>query len=164
MDLVGAISDQHWSAATLTAVNPLDSTVIADNNVNSVSYFDLGTPASVPTSLSINSSDGWYVRSGPLDFDDNRHEHTVNKLRMILTDVGAMQFSIRLSNEKGYRTPVQTITTGSGSGAPITQMIDLKNGCTGKYLTWELSGPPGVPFELVEITPYPITGGEVRNA
>lgn len=164
MDLVGSIGQQNWSAVSLAQqINLLDAMVIADNNVNSVSYFNFSQPASQPTLSSIHPGDGWYIRSGPLDFDDNRHPHTVNKVRMVLTDVGRQTFYIRLTNEVGYQTPLQMITLGTGSGTALTNIVDLQNGITGKYITWELSGPPGIPFQLVEITPYPVLGGEVAT-
>lgn len=143
---------------------PVDSLTIADNIGPGLAYLDFSKPGLPPTVGSINSTDGWYVRSGNLDFDDNRHPHNVNKLRIVLTDVAAgMQFYIRLYNEVGYVTPTRLVTLGDGTGNAITIMVYLDNGITGKYITWELSGPPGVPFELVEITPYPIIGGEVMT-
>jgi hypothetical protein len=145
---------------------PIDSLTIADNAAVggfNVSYLDFSTPGNMLTSGSISPGDGWYIRSGNLDFDDNRHPHTVNKVRMVLTDVGVMQFYLRFTNETGYQTPLQLMTIGEGTGKSITTMVDLQNGITGKYITWELSGPPSVPFELVEITPYPVLGGEVMT-
>ena len=163
VDLVGTIQQQPWSPSTLTAGNPLDTMAIADTNANSISVYQPLVPSSVPTTGSINANDGWYVKSGPLDFDDNRHYHTVNKVRLVINDVGAMTFNLRLTNEKTYQTPVVTVNVGTGSGAPITLVVPIPSGITGAYITWELSGPQGTPFELVEITPYPIVGGEIQS-
>jgi hypothetical protein len=165
--LQGPAASQFWAEPSdfpLPMTGYKDSLVIADNLNNNLDYLDFSTPGSVPTTGSIYSSDGWYIKSGELDFDDNRHEHTVNKIRMVLDDVAnPMTFFIRLSNEVNYVTPLQQITVGTGSYRSITLMIDLGNGITGKYISWELSGPQGVNFQLVEITPYPIMAGEVST-
>jgi hypothetical protein len=165
-ELPGIIANQFWTPLSIINGTPLDTMVIADNIHHTAAAFTFGQPSSFPTATSINATDGWYVRSGPLDFDDNRHEHVVNKVRIVLTDVAQnMRFNLRLStiaNGKVIQTPVWNVTVGTGSGSPITVIVDLRNGISGRYITWELSGPPNVAFELVEVTPYPIVAGEVQ--
>lgn len=167
-DLTGLVTNLSWTSLSLRNTNPLmDTMVIADNIDQTAAYMNFGQPAKFRTAGSINTTDGWYVRSGPLDFDDNRHEHTVNKVRLVLTDVASpMTFFLRLSTvtAKGTTifTPTWTVNVGRSTGTALTIMVDLRNGISGQYITWELSGPQGVAFELVEITPYPITGGEIR--
>jgi hypothetical protein len=158
-DLVGTISAQGWSPTSLTNANQLDTMVISDGIANSISYFNPGATSSAPTSGSINTNDGWYIKSGQLTFGDTRHVHTV---RMVVEDSAAMTFNLRLTNEYNIQTPVQSITVGTGSGNMITIVIPLKAPITGKYITWELSGPMNVNMGLVELTlPYE-TSGEVR--
>jgi hypothetical protein len=162
MDLLGPISAQSWSPSSLSNANQLDTMVVSDAIANSVSYFNFGATSSAPTNGSINSNDGWYIKSGPLDFQDNRHAHTVKAIRLVLEDYGSMTFNLRLTNEFGFQTS-NTITIGTGSGAPITTIVPFRPPISGKYITWELSGPQNVNMGLVEITPYYDVGGEVQQ-
>jgi len=164
MDLIGTIQAQSWSPASLSNANQLDTMVISDANANSVSWLNFGTASSLPTSGSINSTDGWYIKSGQLTFDDERHNHSCNAVRLSLIDYAAVTIYFRLTNEYGQTTGPLTLTYGNGSGAVVKQVITFPQGSiSGKYLTWELAGPPGIPWGMTEITPYYDVSGEVQN-
>lgn len=163
MDLIGTIASQAWSPSSLTNANQLDTMTISDSVAQSISYLNPGATSSAPASGSIFPNDGWYVRSGPLTFDDSRHIHNVTKVRLIVEDLGAMTFNLRLSNEKGYQSPVQTVNVGTGSGLMITLVIPIPKGITGKYITWELSGPKNKNAGIVEVTPCYEVAGEVQT-
>jgi hypothetical protein len=160
MDLIGTIQSQTWSPSSLTNSNQLDTMVISDANANSVSYLNFGAPSSVPTSGSINSNDGWYIKSGQLEFDDPRHGHTVKKVRLSLIDYAAVTINMRWTNEFG-QTQTKTLSYGSGSGATLKRVMEFS--LPGKYLTWELSGPQGINWGMSEITPIYDTSGEVQG-
>jgi len=160
IQLQGTISAQSWTFASLTNVTPLDSMAIADGNANTVSLLNWSVPAAIPTSGSINPGDGWYVRSGALNFDDSRRQHTVKKVRCVFTDGGKITVNMRWTNEYG-QVVTQSVSYGSGSGQPSVQVFSI--GLPGKLLTWEMSGPPGVNFGLSEITPVYDVGGEVQS-
>jgi hypothetical protein len=160
IQLVGTIAQQSWTPASLVNAAPLDTMAISDVNAQTVSLLSFGIPASTPTAGSINKTDAWYIKSGALTFDDSRHGHTVKKIRFCFIDGGAVTVSVRLTNEYG-QTKTQTITYGNGSGATITKVIEFS--LAGKYITWELSGPPGVNFGFSEIGIVYDVGGEVQG-
>jgi hypothetical protein len=160
-DLIGTIAAQAWSPATLNNANQLDTMAISDAIANSVSFLNPAIAGSYPTSGSINANDGWYIRSGQLTFDDPRHAHTVKKFRLIIEDYSpGMVFNVRVSNEYG-QSQTQKITVGTGSGNSITQVVSFS--ISGKYITWELSGPQGVTAGMVEFTPIYDVAGEVQG-
>jgi len=160
IQLIGTIAAQSWTFSSLTNVAPLDTLAISDGVANTVSLLQPGIAGSNPTSGSINSGDGWYIRSGALTFDDSRHTHTLKKMRLVFNDQGNVTVNIRVSNEQG-QTSTKTTTFGTGSGKPVTQIVAFE--IPGKYITWELSGPPGVNVILTEIAPVYDVGGEVQN-
>jgi hypothetical protein len=158
--LIGTIAAQSWTFASLTNSAPLDTMAFSDGIANSVSLLQPGIPGTLPTSGSINQTDGWYIRSGALTFDDPRHTHTFKKMRLSFIDQGTVTVYIRVSNDKG-QTSTKTVTFGNGSGKPITQVVSFE--IPGTFITWELSGPPGVNCVLTEIAPVYDVGGEVQN-
>jgi hypothetical protein len=180
--VLGTWQEQSLAWNAFTNSNQLDTMAIADANANSVSYLNFEVPASLPTVDSINSgnswfqsnqpwntqnipwdnytSDGWYVRSGALTFDDRRHWHTVKKIRFCFIDEGAITVTARASNEAG-QSETHTITYGTGSGSPVVYVQEFN--VTGKYITWELSGPQGINFALTEVAPIYDVGGEVQG-
>lgn len=160
-DLIGNIASQSWSPSSLSNANPLDTIVISDATAQSIAYMNFGQPGNSPTSGSLNGNDGWYIKSGPLTFDDPRHSHTVKKVRLCLIDYGAVTLSMRWTNEFGQSTGIKTLSYGTGSGATITKVMDVN--LPGKYLTWELSGPQNVNWGMSEIAPIYDTGGEVQG-
>ena len=163
IQLVGTIAAQSWTFASLTNATPLDTMAIADANAKTVSLLSWGQPSSLPTSGSINKTDGWYVRSGQLNFDDSRRNHSIKKVRGLFIDGGRITVNLRITNEFGQQATASD-TYGTGSGVTITIVFALSGaGISGKYLTWELSGPQGVGFGMSELTPVFDVGGEVQN-
>lgn len=160
MDLVGTIQSQTWSPSSLSNANQLDTMVISDSNANSVAYLNFGAPSTAPTSGSINTNDGWYIKSGQLEFDDPRHGHSVKRVRLSLIDYAAVTINMRWTNEFG-ETSSDTLTYGSGSGSIIKAIMEPN--LSGKYLTWELSGPKSVSWGMSEITPIYDVAGEVQG-
>jgi len=184
-DLVGSIYAQGWTPSTLTNANQLDTMAISDNGVNSVSYLNFAQAGTNPTYNSIGtnpiriedligtiadqgwtpdglnvSDDGWYIRTGPLTFDDPRHVHTAKKVRLMLTDVDQnVVFNLRWTNEDGF-SELQSIIVGAGTGGPITYVVGGFS-VTGRYLTLEMSGLQAKNVDIVEITPIYSVGGEV---
>ena len=159
-ELVGRIIDQTWTFDSIAATEPLDTMAISDANANSVSAFSPSMAGSFPTSGSLNPTDGWYIRSGSLTFDDPRHIHTIKKVRCVFIDLANITLTLKVTNEKG-QSETHSFTFGSGSGLPVTQVIPFS--ISGVFLTWEMSGPQGVNFQLSEISPIYDTGGEVQN-
>jgi hypothetical protein len=172
-DLVGTIAAQTWSPDTLTNTNALDTFAISDANANSVSLLNFNTPGTAPTSGSINANDGWYIKSGQLEFDDPRHNHAMKSVRVSMIDYSAITVSFRFTNEFGQQatwpvadgsnatTNVYSLTYGTGSGATLKMIIPVA--LQGKYITWEMSGPQGVGWGMSEITPIFDVGGETQN-
>ena len=160
LQLVGTILSQSWSPSSLSNANQLDTMVISDSLVDSVSYLNFGVASSSPTSGSINSNDGWYIKSGQLEFDDPRHNHAVKKVRISCIDYANVTINFRFTNEFG-QISVATLTYGTGSGATIKSVVDIN--LQGKFITWEMSGPQGINWGMSEITPYYDVGGEVQN-
>jgi hypothetical protein len=159
IDLSGTWLAQSSTWAALANTNQLDTLAISDFTAQTVDFFNFNSPGSNPTSGSINPSDGWYIRSGQLDFGDPRHAHTVKKVRLRLIDNGAVTIRIRWTNEKGQQDS-STLTYGTGSGQVLVRVIPVA--LPGQFLTWELSGPPGVAFGITEFTPIYDVAGEIQ--
>lgn len=174
IQLVGTIAQQSWSFESLDNVAPLDTMAIADANALTVSLLNPNVAGSYPTSGSINKTDGWYVRSGQLEFDDPRHNHSLKKVRVSMIDHAPITINFRFTNENGQQatwpvpggspnsTTIYKMTYGTGSGATLKMIIPVS--LQGKYITWEMSGPPGVAWGMSEITPIYDVSGEVQNA
>jgi hypothetical protein len=161
-DLIGTIAQQSWTPSQLSNANQLDTMAVSDGIANSVSYFNFNAQSAAPTLSSIYPTDGWYIRSGQLTFDDSRHSHSVKKFRLLLEDYSPnMTFNLRFTNEKGVSPKVQTFTLGTGSGNMITHVVETS--IHGKYITWELSGPPNVRVGIVEFALMYDVSGEVRG-
>jgi hypothetical protein len=160
-DLIGTIATQGWSPATLSNATSLDTMGISDGIADTVSFFDQTTSGVYPTNGSINITDGWYIKSGQLTFDDSRHNHTVKKFRLLTEDYSAGSvFNVRVSNEKG-QSQIQTVTVGTGSGNTMTQVLAFS--ISGKFITWEISGPKSQLVGMVEFAPVFDVGGEVQG-
>jgi hypothetical protein len=158
--LVGSISAQSWSPSTLTNVVPLDTLAISDGNAKSISTFQPSTSSSFPTSGSITSTDGWYLRTGQLTFDDPRHAHTLKSIRFTFIDYATITVNVRVTNEFGQQQTA-TISYGSGSGQSVVKVQEFR--VPGKYLTIELSGPKGVQWGMSEMSPIYDVGGEIQG-
>ena len=160
MDLVGSIQSQSWSPSILTNSNQLDTLAVSDSTAQAASYLNFGAPGNAPTSGSINASDGWYIKSGALTFDDSRHYHTVKKIRFCFVDYAAVTVNIRVSNGKG-QSETHTVSYGTGSGRIITQVVAFS--IPGAFITWEMSGPKNIQWGCTEVTPMYDTGGEIQG-
>jgi hypothetical protein len=160
IDLVGTWLAQSSTWSGLANANTLDTMAISDGLAQSVSYFNFGAVNAAPTVGSINANDGFYIRSGQLNFDDPRHYHTVKKVRLVLQDLGNITINVRFTNEKGQVDGPRTLTYGTGSGNAITQVLPVS--LPGQYITWELSGPQNANFGMTEFSPYIDTGGEIQ--
>jgi hypothetical protein len=137
-DLIGAISVQTWSPATLNASNPLDSVFVGFRN---------GLPTQID--FTGNTEQPWLLQSGQMTFDDSRHEHSVKKVRLIVEDLGATNVVLTLVNELGQ------------TGASITIVVPFS--LPGKFITWTLTGIAGLPFGMSEFAPIYDIGGEVKT-
>jgi hypothetical protein len=135
--------------------------VISDTVAQAPSYLNFGATSTLPTFGSLNSIDGWYIKSGQLMFDDPRHSFTVKKIRLRLIDYAAVTINLRLTNEYGQTSGIKTLSYGSGSGATITKVLEFT--LPGKYITWELSGPKSVNWGMSEIALVYDVGGEVQG-
>jgi hypothetical protein len=161
MDLVGTIGSQAWSPATLSNASSLDTMAISDGLALAPSFLDPATSGVYPTNGAINTTDGWYIRSGQLTFDDSRHAHTVKKFRLLIEDYTAgMTFNVRVTNEYG-QSATQTVIVGTGSGNTLTQVLGFS--ISGKFITWEISGPKNQLVGMVEFTPVYDVAGEVQG-
>jgi hypothetical protein len=80
---------------------------------------------------------------------------------LCLIDYAAVTISLRLTNEFGQSSGTKTLTYGSGSGATITKVVEFS--ISGKYITWEMSGPKGINWGMSEITPVYDVAGEVQG-
>lgn len=106
------------------------------------------------------AGDGFYIKSGMLHFEDQRHYHTMKKMRLLLQDFEPITISLRFTNEKGQVDGPKKLTYGTGSGQTLTRVVSVA--LPGNYLTWELSGPQGVRFGMTEITPIIDIAGEIQ--
>lgn len=170
IDLIGPISIQSWSPATLIATSPLDGVLLG---------FDDGTPGYVD--FSVPSERPWLVASGQHVFADLRHQKTVKKFRVVIEDLGQVQFTITVSgvvypNPKaqldGNGVPISTnsnvitqsqiVTMGNGSGQAISRVVEFT--VPGNYITWQITGAANQRGSFVEFTPIYSIGGEQRGA
>jgi hypothetical protein len=116
-----------------------------------VGYIDFGQAGS-ETSVSIKS--GKYI------FGDRRHRHTNQKFRLAFTDLGAVSWTLTLTNEKG-QSAQQTVTLGTGSGDDLSYVFTVK--LSGLRIQWVLTAPAGSQFEIVEFAPIFDVSGEQRG-
>lgn len=150
IDLVGTISQQNWTPATLQSTNPFDNFLIG---------FTDGTPGMIDfTTVSEQASS---LKTGQLIMGDQRHEKTVSAVRIVYSDVGVSTFTITLSNEKG-ETRTRTVTIGTGSGMVTTVIIPFQGPITGVYHTIQITANAGVPLSISEIAPLYVVGSEIK--
>ena len=150
IDLVGTIAQQNWTPATLQSNNPFDNFLIG---------FTDGTPGMIDfTSF---SEEAFSLQTGQLIMGDQRHEKTVNAVRLVYQDVGAVTITLTVSNEKN-ETRSRTITIGSGTGKIATSIVTLSGQITGMYMTVKITGAAAQGLSLSEITPFYNPGSESR--
>lgn len=169
IDLVGPISTQNWTPATLIGTSPLDGILLG---------FSTGLPGYVD--FTNYSEQNWSIVSGQHSFNDVRHQHDVKKFRISILDYGQIQLTITvtgfiypnpnavldgngqpISTNAATITQTQVITMGNGSGQVVTRVVDFN--VPGQYAVWQITGSAGTPANLVEFTPIYATGGEQRG-
>lgn len=159
IDLVGSIASQQWTPATLQSNNPLDNFLVGFTNSN-VGMIDFTSFSEQP----------WSMTLPQMVMGDQRHEKTVNAVRLVFQDLGVAQFSLSVSNEKGdVRTPLVPGTTnsanpisiGSGTGKMSTVIIGFPQ-ITGMYIQPTISGVAAQPFSMSELTPIYVPGAEYK--
>lgn len=150
-DLIGLISQQTWTPATLQATNPLDDFLFG-SATGSAELSNFSTRSEMPWSL-----------TGFLAFDDLRHEKSTTAVRLLIRDNAAgMVFTVTLSNEKTEAAQSKTVTVGSGTGKMLEIIVTFPQ-VTGMFLTILINGAAGVPLDISEITPLYVVGNEYRN-
>lgn len=167
-DLVGPISAQNWTPATLNSSGILDQVM-------------LGFPDSQGgMDFTSRSEQPWSATSGQLTFGDLRHQHNVKKLRVCFQDNGRGILTMTVtgiqypdpnatldpsgqpvSTNNNQQSMSQTLYVGNGSGQTITRVLDFN--VPGQYIIWKISGDPGQPIDLVEVAPVFDVGGEQRG-
>ena len=160
LDLVGTWIAQSSTWAAFSNANQLDTMAISDATAQTIDYFNFGAVNAAPTAGSINANDGFYLKSGLLNFDDPRHYHTVKKIRFEFIDYQNITVSIRVSNEYGQQE-LKTVTYGTGSGLTIPQVLSFS--IPGKFITYEVSGPKNTNWGCSEITAVYDVGGEIQG-
>lgn len=150
IDLVGTVAQQNWTPATLQSNNPFDNLFIG---------FTDGTPGMMD--FTTFSEQPFNLTTGPLIMGDQRHEKTVNTVRVVYQDLGSVTATLTVSNEKGESRP-RTITFGSGTGKITTMLVSLQGQITGMYLTVNINGAAAQPLSISEITPMYMVAAESR--
>jgi len=150
MDLIGLIQDQSWSPATLSSTNALDD-------------FLLGFQSGVPgvSNFASRSETAWSLTTGPMPYDDLRHEDTTSAIRLVIRDNTSMTFVVTASNEKG-QTQSKTVTIGSNTGAMLEILVTFPQ-LTGMFMTVRISGDVNQPVDISEITPLYIVSNEYKT-
>lgn len=133
-DLVGPISAQTWSPATLVANSPLDDLAIG---------FTDGTVGDV--NFNTYSETAWNIASGQITAKDTKHNKLINRFRTIMTDLGVTTFNIQLINEQGQSITRQ-ITTGSGSGLQLETIAGLEYNLSGMFIRYNIFGTTPISF------------------
>lgn len=152
IDLVGAIQDQSWSPTTLGSSNPLDDFLLG---------FQSGEPGL--SSFATRSEMPWSMTTGPMPFQDLRHEKTTARVRIIIKDNAAnMAFSVTVSSEKN-ESQTKAVLIGTGSGAMLEVLVDVPR-ITGLFATIKVFGDAGQPVDVSEIIPYYTVAGDYKNA
>jgi hypothetical protein len=149
MDLIGTISDQAWTPATLGDMNPYDAVMLGCVD---------GTPALVD--FTNTSEEAWSI-NGVCVFGDVRHRKTMTKFRLSFIDNGQITFTLTVRNKAG-QVATATCTSGTGTGQVMSVVLGFK--INGIRLYWEVSGNAGVPAHFVEFAPIYDIGGEQRGA
>jgi hypothetical protein len=151
MDLIGPISAQTWTPATLIGTNPYDAMFIA---------FRTNGPAAINFAGTCEQS--WSL-SGQWQMGDFRHDKTLSKIRLVAVDSGATSFSISISNNRGQSIPPINVSFGSGSGVSVELIIPVPGKLNGMFFTWQIAGAAGEPLAMSEFTPIYDIGGEYRG-
>lgn len=149
-DLIGTIATQTWSPATLTGSNPLDSMFVGYQDGSS-GIVTMNQPASQP----------WSWESGQHFFGDDRHEHTVKKIRFKLMDFGQTTITIILYADNDTLGQSRTLTYGTGSGNIITRVVEF--GLKGRWFKLFVTGAAGTQFGMSSYSFIYDTAGEVRG-
>lgn len=173
--LIGPISAQQWSPATLLAGSPFDALLIGGQD---------GTPRYIDFTGA--SERAWTVQSGNHYFGDFRRKKTVTAVRLCIQDLVPSQSALlTLVNNKGYSQSQPVGPVGTGSNDDITVVIPFQPVVSGTWVRWSLSGTgaPRImdlqgtiaslsgtiasltgqgPFYLAELTPLYDIGGQIR--
>lgn len=149
MDLIGLIRDQNWSPATLVPTTPFDGFALGFED-GTVGYVDFTNYSEKP----------WFITSGKHIFNDRRHSHTVKNFRLVVSDQGAVSYTITVSNNLG-QSQTQVVTIGTGSGDVISRIIPFN--VSGLRITWKVSGDANAPGAMVEFSLIHDIGGEQRG-
>lgn len=170
LDLVGPISAQNWTPATLNSAGPLDGVALGFPATLGPGYID----------FSSRSELAWSATSGQLTFGDLRHNHNVKSVRVVIQDNGQTTFDLTLtgitypdpnaatdangqpiSTNNAQQSQTQRVTMGNGSGQSVTRVLDFD--VPGQYIIWQVSGFQSSPLDLIEVAPIFDVGGEQRG-
>lgn len=149
IDLIGLISGQNWTPATLNPTNPFDGFAIGYNN-GQIAYIDFTNYSEI----------SGVILSGKHIFNDRRHKKAVKKFRLVVQDLGSVTYTITLTSNTG-QTQTQNVTIGTGSGDSISQVIEFS--ITGLRIQWSVSVPAKSPASIVEFAPIYDIAGEQRG-
>jgi hypothetical protein len=147
MDLIGPISAQQWTPATLVSTVPLEGMAIQFTD-GSLGYIDFTGSSETP----------WLLRTGRITFGDRMRNKFVTRLRLVLQDYGRTVFNITLTNQVGESQTVP-IVIGTGTGLPLPFTADVR--MRGYEVEIALSGQTLTGFN--EIAPIYEIAGEFVN-
>lgn len=147
-DLIGPISAQNWTPATLVGISPLDVVLIG---------FEDGTPATFD--FSGISETAWSLSTGQLVMGDYRHRKTVRRWRLVLRDVGFTQFTMIFRNEFGDTERKLVTLDGDGTNQQMLKIVETN--ISGVYITVRFDGTTDM--NLSEITPIYDLSGEHKG-
>src|SRR6267378_3446731 len=125
IDLIGLISQQGWTPATLVSSTPWPGLLLSFNNQSS-GYIDFSNYSELPWSI-----------TQPVVFGDSRHTKAVKKFRLVTRDLAPVTFTVTLTNQSGGSVS-QTVTQGTGTGKLISTVVPLA--LSGLRFFWTVSG------------------------
>jgi hypothetical protein len=148
-DLIGTIMAQNWTPATLNPSPIFDGFAVGNADGN-VAFIDFNN---------FSELDG-QVMSGKCIFGDRRHTHSLKKFRLVVQDNGPADYTLTITNEKGY-TETQTVRLGTGSGDSISTVMTFN--VTGLRIQWNCSFKAEQPGTVIEFAPMCIMNSEQRG-
>jgi hypothetical protein len=148
-DLIGPISAQTWTPATLNMTPLFDGFAIGYDNGN-LAFIDFSNFSEV----------NGQILSAKHIFHDRRHSHTVKKFRLVVQDNGSATYQITVKNNLGY-SETQVVTLGTGSGDSLSTILTFD--VTGLRIQWTCVMLAGMPGSVIEFAPMFINGGEQRG-
>jgi hypothetical protein len=151
IDLIGTITAQSWTPATLVSTNPLDDFLLG---------FASGEPGL--SSFATRSEEPWSCITGPMPFNDLRHEDSTNAIRIVIKDNAKnMTFRVTGINEKD-QTQSKTVIIGTGSGKMLVIVVVFPM-ITGMFLTIKIDGAAGQAVDISEMTPIYVVANEYKT-